>query len=282
MTMRWERCLQQPGRGAQQRGSQAAGLGPRGDGPAGSDRLKAGPSFKEGGLSLCRCQRKPTHHPRGRGGQATCPGTQTSGQVPEGLLGLHARASKRSLSAASRPPEKMTLPKWGAGLQDSAQTALSPSPSVPQRRPLPSSPAQRPVPLRAASLLGPPRPSGVSCEPGPALWPNTLRAMSPRPAQRTARLVVLLSSSKEVGRGGRRGSGTPQGLGPRPSGRGAGPPTATPPPPPPRGPRPAPPPPAGKRAGGTGRPGEGPRHPRCSRVWSFSPSPRLRSLLFFF
>lgn len=116
----------------------------------------------------------------------------------------------------------MTLPKWGAGLQDSAQTALSPSPSVPQRRPLPSSPAQRPVPLRAASLLGPPRPSGVSCEPGPALWPNTLRAMSPRPAQRTARLVVLLSSSKEVGRGGRRGSGTPQGLGPRPSALGEG------------------------------------------------------------
>lgn len=96
----------------------------------------------------------------------------------------------------------MTLPKWGAGLQDSAQTALSPSPSVPQRRPLPSSPAQRPVPLRAASLLGPPRPSGVSCEPGPALWPNTLRAMSPRPAQRTARLVVLLSSSKDGGGGG--------------------------------------------------------------------------------
>lgn len=150
---------------------------------------------------MCRCQRKPTHHPRVRGGQATCPGTQTSGQVPEGLLGPHARASKRSLSAASRPPEKTTLPKWGAGLQDSAQTALSPSPSVPQRRPLPSSPAQRPVPLRAASLLGPPRPSGVSCEPGPALWPNTLRAMSPRPAQRTARLVVLLSSSKDGGGG---------------------------------------------------------------------------------
>lgn len=175
----------------------------------------------------------------------------------------------------------MTLPKWGAGLQDSAQTALSPSPSVPQRRPLPSSPAQRPVPLRAASLLGPPRPSGVSCEPGPALWPNTLRAMSPRPAQRTARLVVLLSSSKDGEGGGearfRNSPGT------RPSGRGAGPPTATPPPPPPppQGPRPAPPPPAGKRAGGTGRPGEGPRHPRCSRVWSFSPSPRLRSLLFF-
>lgn len=202
MTMQWKRRLRQPGRGAQRWGSQAAGLGPRGDGPASSDHLKAGPSFKDGGLSLCRCQRKPTHHPRVRGGQATCPGTQTSGQVPKGLLGPHARASKRSLSAASRPPEKMTLPKWGAGLQDSAQTALSPSPSVPQRRPLPSSPAQRPVPLRAASLLGPPRPSGVSCEPGPALWPNTLRAMSPRPAQRTARLVVLLSSSKDGGGGG--------------------------------------------------------------------------------